>query len=337
MARKVLLGNSCSSKVPLRDMRFRNFSRILPVSPPSDPHHLVEAPQGTTPAREEASPDSGGTPPGGHTTSQSLVRSTFLGPTEPNRQDRTSERGATGAQIVPHPAKSPSSHRTKRTPIMDPTAAGTDPGPGPGPRRPTSHSTTPLAIKPLKLYRAISISGSINIIYRLTRIEPRTVAKRPARHFIFGRSRVLTPVPPDQIRRMLGQYQPRSTYHLPSTPILTVPIPNLPVSVAEKALEILSSPTPSGGDEKSISKRCRDQEGVAKVGCARNDKTECGTGKKALLIHSGFDLQSSRRYVQYFPQPFCDHVLNIYRVQLIREERYPCYTERFQGIASGSK
>jgi hypothetical protein len=34
---------------------------------------------------------------------------------------------------------------------------------------------------------------------------------------------------------MLGQYQPLSTYHLPSAPILTVPIPNLPVSVAEKA------------------------------------------------------------------------------------------------------
>jgi hypothetical protein len=32
------------------------------------------------------------------------------------------------------------------------------------------------------------------------------------------------------------------------------------------------------------------------------------------LIHSGFDLQSSRRYVQYFEQPFCDHVPNIYKV-----------------------
>jgi hypothetical protein len=50
------------------------------------------------------------------------------------------------------------------------------------------------------------------------------------------------------------------------------------------------------------------------VGCARNDKTDCGTGNKAFLIHSGFDLQSSRRYVQYFQQPFCDHVLNIYKV-----------------------
>jgi hypothetical protein len=50
------------------------------------------------------------------------------------------------------------------------------------------------------------------------------------------------------------------------------------------------------------------------VGCARNEKTDCGTGKKAFLIHSGFDLQSSRRYVQYFQQPFCDHVLNIYKV-----------------------
>jgi hypothetical protein len=34
-----------------------------------------------------------------------LIESTFLGPTEPNRQDRTSKRGATGAQIVPHPAR----------------------------------------------------------------------------------------------------------------------------------------------------------------------------------------------------------------------------------------
>ncbi|KAH0821208.1 hypothetical protein GEV33_001583 [Tenebrio molitor] len=34
--------------------------------------------------------------------------------------------------------------------------------------------------------------------------------------------------------------------------------------------------------------------GVVKVGCARNDKTDCGTGNKAFLIHSGFDLQSSR-------------------------------------------
>jgi hypothetical protein len=47
---------------------------------------------------------------------------------------------------------------------------------------------------------------------------------------------------------MLGQYQPLSTYHLPSAPILTIPIPNLPVSVAEKALESLSSPPPFGGE-----------------------------------------------------------------------------------------
>jgi hypothetical protein len=102
------------------------------------------------------------------------------------------------------------------------------------------------------------------------RTTPSTVAKRLARHFTFGRSRVLTPVPPDQvwvfsevsphhhivvclisqIRRMLGQYQPLSTYHLPSAPILTVPIQNLPVSVAEKALESLSSPPPFGGNER---------------------------------------------------------------------------------------
>jgi hypothetical protein len=45
---------------------------------------------------------------------------------------------------------------------------------------------------------------------------------------------------------MLGQYQPLSTYHLPSAPILTVPIPNLPVSVAEKALETSAARPPSG-------------------------------------------------------------------------------------------
>jgi hypothetical protein len=50
------------------------------------------------------------------------------------------------------------------------------------------------------------------------------------------------------------------------------------------------------------------QVGVAKVGCARNDKTECRTGNKAFLIHSEFDFQSS--------QPFCDHVLYIYKVYL---------------------
>jgi hypothetical protein len=91
------------------------------------------------------------------------------------------------------------------------------------------------------------------------------VAKRLARHFTFGRSRLLTPVLPDQvsphhhivvclisqISRMLGQYQPLSTYHLPSAaPILTVPIPNLSVSVAEKALESLSSPPPFGREWK---------------------------------------------------------------------------------------
>jgi hypothetical protein len=49
-----------------------------------------------------------------------------------------------------------------------------------------------------------------------------------------------------------AQYQPISTYHLPSAPILTVPIPNLPVSVAEKGLESLSSPPLFGGNERCI-------------------------------------------------------------------------------------
>jgi hypothetical protein len=92
------------------------------------------------------------------------------------------------------------------------------------------------------------------------------VAKHLARHFVFGRSRVLNPVPPDQvwvffhivvclisqIRRMLGQYQRLSTYHLLSAPILTVPTPNHPVSVAEKALGSLRSPTLFGGNERCI-------------------------------------------------------------------------------------
>jgi hypothetical protein len=49
-----------------------------------------------------------------------------------------------------------------------------------------------------------------------------------------------------QIWRMLGQYQPLSTYHLPSAPIGTVPIQNLPGSVAEKALE--KQPAPLRGE-----------------------------------------------------------------------------------------
>jgi hypothetical protein len=43
---------------------------------------------------------------------------------------------------------------------------------------------------------------------------------------------------------------PLSTYHLPSATIFTVPIPNLPVNVAEKALESLSSPPSYGGNER---------------------------------------------------------------------------------------
>jgi hypothetical protein len=50
-----------------------------------------------------------------------------------------------------------------------------------------------------------------------------------------------------QIRRMLGQYLPLSTYHLPSAPI-----PKFPVNVTEKALESLSSPPPFGGNEKCV-------------------------------------------------------------------------------------
>jgi hypothetical protein len=52
---------------------------------------------------------------------------------------------------------------------------------------------------------------------------------------------------------MLGQYQPLSTYHLPSAPILTVPIPNIPVSVAEKALDSLKQ------NDVSILQQCGSQ------------------------------------------------------------------------------
>ncbi|KAH0812775.1 hypothetical protein GEV33_010018 [Tenebrio molitor] len=120
--------------------------------------------------------------------------------------------------------------------------------------------------------RERSTSG-LSILRCRQDIHRRTVAKRLARHFAFGRSRVLTPVPPDQVwvffrdfstpshRGMshitdktnagsvpTSQYQ----YHLPSAPILTVPILNLPANVAEKALESLSSPSSLEGNKKYI-------------------------------------------------------------------------------------
>jgi hypothetical protein len=79
--------------------------------------------------------------------------------------------------------------------------------------------------------------------------RPSTVAKRLARHFTCGRSRVLTPVPPDQVwvffksfptpsHRGMSHITDKANAGSEST-IHTVPIPNLPVSVAEKALESL--------------------------------------------------------------------------------------------------
>ncbi|KAH0808068.1 hypothetical protein GEV33_014723 [Tenebrio molitor] len=76
-----------------------------------------------------------------------------------------------------------------------------------------------LVVPPAKM--EIKLKISLEIKYRV--LWP----KRLARHFAFGRSRVLTPVAPDQV------YQPLSTPYLPSAPIPTVPIPNL-------ALESLS-------------------------------------------------------------------------------------------------
>jgi hypothetical protein len=81
------------------------------------------------------------------------------------------------------------------------------------------------------------------------RQRPSSVAKRLARHFTFGRSRVLTPVPPDQVwvffksfptpsHRGMSHITDKANAGSEST-IHTVPIPNLPVSVTEKALESL--------------------------------------------------------------------------------------------------
>jgi hypothetical protein len=78
-----------------------------------------------------------------------------------------------------------------------------------------------------------------------------------------------------QIRRMLGQYQPLSTYHLPSAPILTVPIPNLSVSVAEKALESLSSPDPLREGMKDVWKKKRMEQPYRK-----NDRQQSGKNRK---------------------------------------------------------
>jgi hypothetical protein len=95
------------------------------------------------------------------------------------------------------------------------------------------------------------------------------VAKRVARHFAFERSRVLTPVPPDLVWVFFISF-PTPSHRGMSTgliitdkanagsvstsqylrePILTVPIPNLSISVAEKALGKASeAPPPFGGE-----------------------------------------------------------------------------------------
>jgi hypothetical protein len=98
-----------------------------------------------------------------------------------------------------------------------------------------------------------------------------TVDKRLARHFTFWRSRVLTPVPPDQVwiffrsfptsHRGISHITDKvnagsvSTFkYLPSSfrihPYRTHPEFSQ-VSVAENALESLSSPPPFGGSARS--------------------------------------------------------------------------------------
>jgi hypothetical protein len=112
-------------------------------------------------------------------------------------------------------------------------------------------------------HRCISVSPTV------PERGPSTVDKRLARHFAFGRSRVLTPVPADLVwvffqrfpHIMTSWYEHESyitnkadagsvstSQYLPPS-FRTVPIPNLPVSVAEKALESLNGPAPPFGGE----------------------------------------------------------------------------------------
>jgi hypothetical protein len=99
------------------------------------------------------------------------------------------------------------------------------------------------------------------------RRSPSTVAQSLARHLTFGRSRVLTPVPPDQVWvffKDLSTLSHRGMSHItdkaiagsvsasavpttfirPIRPIHTIPIPNLSVNQSEGALECLQQPAP---------------------------------------------------------------------------------------------
>jgi hypothetical protein len=93
------------------------------------------------------------------------------------------------------------------------------------------------------------------------------VAKRVARHFPFGRSRVLTPVLPDNVwvffrgfstpshRGMSHITDKANAGSVPTSflaPDFTVPIPNLPVSVAEKLWKASAARPPSGGNERCV-------------------------------------------------------------------------------------
>ncbi|KAH0812098.1 hypothetical protein GEV33_010695 [Tenebrio molitor] len=98
------------------------------------------------------------------------------------------------------------------------------------------------------------------------RESPASIAQDGAHHFAFGRSRVLTPVPPDQVWVFFRSFPTPShrgmphitdkanagssiNFLVPTTffpTILTVPIPNLLVNVAAMAVESLSSPPPFG-------------------------------------------------------------------------------------------
>jgi hypothetical protein len=127
-------------------------------------------------------------------------------------------------------------------------------------------------------WRANEYFGLNTNVIRSKNEPPSTVAKRLARHFTFGRSRVLTPVPPDQVwvffrgfptpshRGMSHITDKANAGSVPTTflsaPILTVPIP----SVWLKRLWEASAARPTSGGTKDVSFLSKDVVLCAEAG-----------------------------------------------------------------------
>jgi hypothetical protein len=117
------------------------------------------------------------------------------------------------------------------------------------------HDRSPLISRPMSEQSTPNKTGT-----QRYPVSPSSVAKRVARHFTFGRSRVLTLAPPDQVwfffrgfptqshRGMSHITDQANAGSVSTSQYFTIPIQNLPVSVAEKALESLSSPPPFEGE-----------------------------------------------------------------------------------------